>query len=935
VGLQVNVLGLVSASFDGRALPLGGPRQQAVLAALVVARPEVLSTERLIIELWGEDPDISPNGVQYHISRLRSVLEPHRAAGAAPQVLLRSGPGYRLRLDPSSVDADVFSELCIRGQQQLSAGDAEGAALALEQALGLWQGRPYSGIGDFPFLLPEISRLTELALAAAEDRLRAWSALHRTGEVIAAARVHTAEHPWREAGWALLASALAAEGRQADALAALRTVRRILADELGLDPGAELVAVEKAVLAQEVRPTTRAVATRPSGPPALPVPVTELVGREALRSFAVQELKVSRLLTLTGPGGVGKTRLALEVAREHADRVALVELAAYDPGHDLVPALAGSLGAAAVRDLGGLVGWLGDRQVLLVLDNAEHLVEEVAELVRGLQAAPGVRILLTSREVLDVPGEVVLEVPPLDEDSAVALFLARAVAAQPGRDDVRNDEEQVRRICRELDRLPLALELAAARLRLLSLGELADGLERRFELLGDGHRGAPRHQQGLLSMVSWSVSAASEGERELLGQLSVFPDTFDLDAVQAVVRSDSDGDTWPGRAAVLSRLAGLVRRSLVAAVPDTAPRRYRLLITIREYARDQLTPERLQRLRHAHLQQVRARTRSLSRRLYGAGAPAALDALQREAADHRSAIAAAMDLGASDALLELVADLGWFWYRRAFLSDGIRWLRAALEHGAAAAPTEQGPAWLALGRLLYLSGDAVGARVAFDRAKQAAAVAQLTALEARATVWRAHVLTFLDGPEAGMAQAMAGEALAARTETAVLAEATMVLGMAQRLAGHDQLARTTLRRAVDVATGAGYTWAAVSSAWALMKASRDAGDVDHALAAAADMVEPLAREGDVSSWLVLLHTTAAVLAEAGLTAEAAELHAVLQRRAADTGFDPEQMDPVDGPKEAAAIRSAVGSVSAQGPLQRPPPRPIVELLARLGGDRQS
>ena len=163
MGLQVNVLGPVSASFDGRVLPLGGPRQQAVLAALVAARPQVLSTERLIDELWGDDPDISPNAVQYHVSRLRSVLEPHRAAGAAPQVLLRSGSGYRLRLDPSSVDADVFSELCHRGQQQLTAGDAEGAALALEQALGLWQGRPYSGIGDRPFLLPEISRLTELA----------------------------------------------------------------------------------------------------------------------------------------------------------------------------------------------------------------------------------------------------------------------------------------------------------------------------------------------------------------------------------------------------------------------------------------------------------------------------------------------------------------------------------------------------------------------------------------------------------------------------------------------------------------------------------------------------------------------------------------------------------------------------------------------------
>jgi ATP/maltotriose-dependent transcriptional regulator MalT len=264
------------------------------------------------------------------------------------------------------------------------------------------------------------------------------------------------------------------------------------------------------------------------------------------------------------------------------------------------------------------------------------------------------------------------------------------------------------------------------------------------------------------------------------------------------------------------------------------------------------------------------------------------------------------------------------------LTDGIRWARAALDQTPGAAPAARGPAWLTLGRLLYLSGDAAAAQEAFDRARHDGVVAGLTSLVAQAAVWRAHVLTFLEGPVTGVAEAMSAVALAAGTEDFVLAEATMVLGMAHRLAGQEEQARTTLRRAVDLASATGYTWAAVSSAWALMKVSRDSGDVDHALAAAAEMAEPLAREGDISSWLVLLHTTAAVLAEAGLAAEAAELHGVLQRRAADTGFSPERMDPVDGPTEAAAIRAAVESAAKQPPSRRTPPPSVVHLLTTLG-----
>lgn len=900
--LRIGVLGPLTATVDGAPVPLAGRRLLGVLAALVAGRPEPQKPDRLMADVWHDEPSVAANTVQYQISRLRALLDPHRPPGTSSQTLIHTGAGYRLRLDRDAVDADLFAELARRGRQRLRDGDLHAAVDDLDHALRLVRSRPYDDVADLPFLAPETARLTELVRTVAEERLRGWQLLGRHADVVAEAQALTVEQPLREAGWTLLVTSLAADGRQADALQAIRTIRRILADELGIDPGPELMEVERAVLAQQILPPPRLDRV---GPPRLPVPGTDLLGREALVEAVERRTLHRGIVTLTGPGGVGKTRVALEVARRRAQPSVWIELAPYGSGDDLVAVIAEKLDVVGVRDVDDLVGHLTSRPLLLVLDNGEHLVDALAEVLPPLAAVGSAHLLLTSREALDIPGETVVEVPPLTSDAAVELFTARAAAAQP---DWRRDEDgaRVRQICDGLDRLPLALELAAARLRLLSVADLVDGLGRRFDLLADGHRGAPRHQQGLLQTVAWSVRGASESEQRLLGIVSVFPDSFDLDDAVAVALLITGDDRVAGdhRASVISLLAGLVRQSLVAAVPDTSPRRFRLLLTIRAFAWERLTAAEQERVHRAYLHRVQTITRNASRLVVGPQAGQALARLRALEPDLRAALGIARDLGDGAALLDLVGALGWPWYRAAHL-DGIRWARLALALGRDSERSERGPSWFALGRLLYLAGEPGPARQALQEAADAGAAATTPELAAQARVWLAHLITFVDGPDAGVTAAESAVVSASGADTYVQAEALMVLGLALRAAGSGPPARQTLRRAIATGTEAGHTWSVVSSTWALMKAERDAGNTTEAIRLATTMIDPLAADGDVSSTLVLMHTTAAALAQAGLIEETRRLHDLLRRRVDDTGFHPDRMDPLDGPAEAALIRSVL------------------------------
>nr|WP_275585988.1 BTAD domain-containing putative transcriptional regulator [Geodermatophilus sabuli] len=900
---------------------MGGPRQRAVLAALVAAGPRMVGTEELLTDAWpaGTAPNVGT--LHHYVSQLRAALEPGRASGASPEVLVRRGPGYALVVPPEAVDAVRFARLAARGADALATGRAGEAVELLSTALDLWRGPAYADV-DTEGLAPVAVRLTEQRLAATEDLLDALLRTGRAADAVGRAREHTAEHPLRERGWELLALALYRSGRQADALAALGTVRRVLAEELGLDPGPGLAAVEAAVRAHDpaldpaVEPRPDPGAAPPTAPPvgtALPVPLTDLVGRDGELASVDAALEQARLVTLTGPGGVGKTRLALAVASRWAGRghgVVLAELDALDDATLLPATVASALGIPGVPDARRLADVVGDRRVLLVLDNCEHLVDAVADLLTTLLArTAGVRVLATSRESLDVAGETVREIGPLDPAGhAVELFVQRVRAVLP--DWAPDDPEQraVRAVCAGLDGLPLAVELAAARMRVLSAEQLAEGLADRFALLGEAPRGAPRSQQGLEQTVDWSYRTLDPRERELFRRLAVFAGSFDLTAAAAVA-SPSAGWAATGPAPTVPLLAGLVRRSLLSVRPGPGDRRYRMLETLRAFALERSSETEREEVRTLHRRHVIRRAQAAERLVRGPDSAAALAGLRRDTPEHRTALASAIAAGDDDALLDLTAALSWHWYRSGDLVEGRRALEraaATVERPDPRSQVRRARALVGLGGLQYLAGEPGAAAAVLGAAAEHADRGGDAAVRATATAWRAHMLSFT--APAADALALAEDAVVqarAVGEGWIEAEALMILGMALRTTGSERDPRPVLAAAVDTAERAGYAWGAVSSTWALMKAAVDADDLTGALAAAARMREPLTADSDVTSWLVLVHTTAAVLARTGRVVEAATLAGAVAEHGGRIGFDPARMDPVDGPREAAAVRNGL------------------------------
>ncbi|MGY1714146.1 BTAD domain-containing putative transcriptional regulator [Geodermatophilus sp. SYSU D01106] len=910
-GVELSVLGPVSAARDGRPLDLGGPRQRAVLAVLVAAAPGTVGAGELIGQAWPDGAEVGPGTLHHYVSRLRSALEPDRRAGSPPEVLVRRGTGYALAVDPGAVDAVRFTRAAARGSGALAAGRPAEAAGLLSGALGLWRGTAYADVADLAALVPAVARLTELRTAATEDLVDALLQAGRTAEAVGRAREHTASHPLRERGWELLALALYRSGRQADALAALATVRRILGEELGLDPGPGLAAVEAAVRAQEV---PAAPAPPPARARALPLPLGDLVGRDADAAAADTDLDRSRLVTLTGPGGVGKTRLALAVAHRRAARgedAALVRLDALDDPSLLPATVAAALGLPGAPDAAALAdrvaGWAG----LLVLDGCEHLVDSAAALVPALLgAAPGLRVLATSREALDVGGEQLHAVRPLSPEHAAELFTRRARTALPGRTPEDGETEDVRRICAGLDGLPLALELAAARVRVLSVRQLAGALDADpFAVLTDAPRDAPRSHRGLARTVEWSTRALPPVERSLFLRLACFAGDVDLEAVAAVLPGHPGPDAGPA----LALVTGLVRRSLLQVEPGPGPRRYRMLGTLRRFALDRAADGERAEARALHRRYVLRRVQAAERLLRGPDAAGALAGLLRDRAEHRAALASAEQAGDAGLLLDLAAALSWSWYRGGDIAEGRRALTravAAAEGVAADRDARVARALLGLGKLHYLAGDPDPAASALERAEVLADRTGEPAVAANARSWRAHVAGLTGpGPAAVALAEDAVEQAAAAGEPWVSAEALMTLGLTRRSTGTGGDPRPALEAAVAVAEGAGYAWGAVSSSWALMKAATDAGDSAGALAAAARMRAPLVADGDLTSWLVLVHSSAAVLARTGRAEEAATLAGAVQELGSRVGFAPERMDPVDGPREAAAVRDALDAAA--------------------------
>jgi predicted ATPase/DNA-binding SARP family transcriptional activator len=641
---------------DGAPVDPGGPRPRALLTLLLLAPGRAVSTDRLTEGLYGAEPPAgAANALQSQISRLRRRLAPHAEIEAVPA-------GYRLAVPPESVDAHRFEHLAEQGRAALAAGDHRHAAALLRDALALWRG---PALPDLPDAGAEAARLEELRLAAVGDRVEADLVLGGGPELVAELRALLAAHPLRERLYGQLMRALHAGGRPAEALTVYEEARRRLADELGADPSPELAALHLELLQ----------GTRADARPRVPLQLTRFVGREEelTRIRALLADAGSRLVTLTGPGGAGKTRLAVETATAHA-HVCFVELAPVGDGAQIPYAVLGALGVRegfrgpATDGAGRLLAALEDRELLLVLDNCEHLVEDAARLAAlVLGACPGVRVLATSRESLGITGEVLVPVPPLPPEPAERLFLDRASAVRPD----FPGHARVADICAALDGLPLAIELAAARLRTLTPDELADRLDDRFRLLSRGDRSkAPRHRT-LRAVVEWSWDLLDEEERELARRLTVFSGGATLEAVEAVC-----GVPYPE-----DLLASLVEKSFL----EVTEGRYRMLETIRAFAAGTLTDA--DRLRDAHAGYFLRLAEQAEPRLRGAGQLPWLARLTAEHGNLDTALRRLISTAPADAL-RLMAALTWFRRLRGLHGEQVPQARALLAAVGDAPPGE-------------------------------------------------------------------------------------------------------------------------------------------------------------------------------------------------------------------------------------------------------
>ncbi|WP_327587548.1 winged helix-turn-helix domain-containing protein [Nonomuraea sp. NBC_00507] len=908
--VRFGVLGPLRAEVSGRPAGLGGPRQRAVLALLLIARGRSVSAERILSEVWEGTRLPSLTTLHGYVADLRKTLEPERAPGAPARLLVREGPGYALRAAPAAVDAERFTDLAARGRRALEGGDPELAADLLGQALALWRGPAYADFGPAAFAVPDATRLEDLRATVCEDRLAAVIASGQHAAAVGELEALIAEQPLRERGWELLVLALYRSGRQADALATLRAVRRKLADELGIDPGRGLRDLEAAVLAQDPRLAPEpAEPSRMSYPPAaapaphsgnLPFALSSFVGRDGDLAAVAALLDGHRLVTLTGPGGVGKTRLALEVARARtdADGPWLVEIAGLHAPELLTATMAAALGLPTAASPDQLAGMIAGRDMLIVLDNCEHLLVPAAMLVHTLLTRCGtVRMLCTSREPLGISGETVYEVPPLDAATEAAdLFVRRAAAVSPGWAAEPGDRERIAALCARLDGIPLAIELAAAQSRALSVAQIADAAEDRFTLLVDGSVGRPDRHRTLLATVAWSDQLLQPEERRLFHRLAVFEAGFDLEAAAAV------GGVDP----VLPPLSALVRKSLVTAQPGTAPRRYRMLETLRQYAMAALSPDETAQAQQRHRAWALARAENADRHLRGPQGAALLSGLSRDQAEFRAAFASSLAAGDGEYALRLSGALFWFWFRMGHVGEGLAWLSEAFAAAPRAGADIRARAWYALTGLHYLAGQPPQAYQAACSAIEEARQAGDPVTEAGATAYAAYL-----GLLAGVAldaDALTREAveLARRSTLNWLeAETLMVRGMALRVLGDLPGADSVFREAIDAARASGHDWAADGAAWCDMKTASDRGDGARALTIAADILATMDRYGDISFWLVTVHSAARALALTGRAEHAAVLMGAVEAIGKRAGVSPELMDPLDGPREAAAVRGAL------------------------------
>lgn len=739
--MRLGVLGPLGVwTAEGTEVRVPELKVRALLAYLLAHRGGPVSADRLIEDLWGDKLPSNPQGVlQTKVWQLRRVLEDAEAGGRS--LVVSRTPGYELRADPDTIDADRFQDLLGRARK---AAEPRARAALLADALALWRGPAFADFADEEFARGAAARLEEQRLTAVEEQAEARLELGEHALVADELGALVALHPLRERMRAAHVRALYLTGRQDEALRGYAELRTRLVEELGVDPGSELTDLYRSILAQDPAlvapqpPDTSAA--RPPGN--VPAALTELIGRgEAVEDLRAL-LAAHRLVTLTGPGGVGKTQLALATARRldahFPGGIHLAEFAALDPA-STAPAAGWT---EAYEALGALLGIrddtahpgdappafaarvahaLGDRPTLLILDNCEHVAGPVAELAgQLLKAAPALRILATSQVPLGLTGERLHEVPPLRRPdsatglsaadvrqfSAVELFVARATAAAPRFELDEHTLDAVVSICVRLDGIPLALEMAATRVRALGVHELAARLDDRFHLLAVGSRGAPARQRTLRAMIDWSWELLGEREQAVLRRLAVHADGCTLAAAEELCAGEG-----LERMDVLDLLARLVDGSLLVMTEGsggTEGPRYRMLESVAAYAAERLAESgESAALQRNHRVYYTTLAEQAEPHLRGHGQRQWLRRLDAENANLRTALESALAARDGECALRLVNAMAWYWYLRGRNGEAQRSLTQALS-AAADAPAvlvAKATAWLGGFRLL-LGGSA-------------------------------------------------------------------------------------------------------------------------------------------------------------------------------------------------------------------------------------
>lgn len=685
---EVRLLGPFEVLARGEPVTIGGGRRRALLAMLALRGGRVVAVDALVDALWADDLPADPrNAVQHHVARLRAALGPE-AIAATPD-------GYALT--DATVDAVRFEGLVREGRDALRVGDTHAAAEAIAAGLQLWRGPALQGVSATAWFEAEALRLESLRVDALEERFEAALALGEHRDVVAGLRATLEEHPFRERLWGQLMLALYRSGRQPEALETFGEARRVLSDELGLEPGPELRRLQDAILAHDpaIAPV-RAVRRRRG---TIPLSPTSFVGRMEELGRVLALLREHRLVTLSGPPGVGKSRLALEAVRSVQDRLGdgvwFVDLTRAAGEDDVVHLVAHAVDARGSDPLAGVVDRLRDADALLWLDGCGRVVTAAARVVAAVLAGcPDVIVLATSREVLHLPGEVRVTVEPLGlpdpsaddraaASPAVQLFLERARAARPGFELTAATAPAVAEIVRRVDGLPLALELAAARAHALGPAEILSLVEHRLELLG-GPSTSQAHRAALETLVEWSYDLLRTDERTVLHHVAVHRGGASSSSLVAVAASEGLDE-----ATVAYLLGVLVDRSVLSVAFAAEGPRYDVLETVREYALGRLAAEgRLGPTRRIHAEHLAALADAARTGLRGADWRAWVRRLEPEDGNLWAALAYARESG-SDRIAARLAGAAWSFVLAGRVAEGRRFVQAVLDAGSGSLPTAE------------------------------------------------------------------------------------------------------------------------------------------------------------------------------------------------------------------------------------------------------